>query len=250
MIIDAHTHLVEGDPLYSQSLGGLRSGIDVLLENMDACGIDKSIIFTVDFRMDPKESNDKVASVVRKHNNRLIGFGSVHPRDKGEAVEEVRRCVEELGLRGLKFHPWLQAFKADDSLMYPIVEEAIKLNVPIIFHSGTPPYTLPLQVACLCDRYPEAKIILGHMGMGNYWLDAVHAAERHPNIILETSSMCLGKPLALAIAKLGARRFIFGSDNPLMHPAPELAKFKALNLTDDELHMVLGENIKSLVGLY
>lgn len=53
--------------------------------------------------------NDDTAHFVRAHPDKLIGFMSVHPRDPG-CLDEIDRCVSDLGLRGLKLGPNYQNF--------------------------------------------------------------------------------------------------------------------------------------------
>jgi len=42
---------------------------------------------------------------------RLIGFASVVPNPADIAIKELRRAVQDLGLRGLKLHPPMQGFR-------------------------------------------------------------------------------------------------------------------------------------------
>ena len=54
--------------------------------------------------------DERPAGRVRpRYPDRLTGFGTVAPRRK-TAVAEAERMFGELGLRGLKLHPWLQGF--------------------------------------------------------------------------------------------------------------------------------------------
>src|ERR1700726_2629441 len=57
----------------------------------------------------PRVPNSTVAAAVREHPSAFTGIGSVDPH-KESAVAE----IAALGLRGVKFHPSLQAFAPDD----------------------------------------------------------------------------------------------------------------------------------------
>ena len=46
----------------------------------------------------------KMADLARKHPSRLIACAGIDPRRKN-AVTILRRCVEEWGMRGVKYHP-------------------------------------------------------------------------------------------------------------------------------------------------
>src|SRR5688572_28281362 len=57
----------------------------------------------------PPLTNDRVAQISRDYPEQFIGFASVDPH-KPNHVDELERAVTELGLRGLKIHPQVQAF--------------------------------------------------------------------------------------------------------------------------------------------
>src|SRR5581483_10651334 len=67
----------------------------------------------------PRLTNEFVAEAVRNHPTVFVGFGSVDPHKGQAAVEAVDR-IAELGLKGVKLHPSLQAFFPDDESYFPI----------------------------------------------------------------------------------------------------------------------------------
>src|ERR687886_792584 len=50
-------------------------------------------------------TNEYVASIMRRWPQTFSGFGSVDPWKGKAGLREIRRCIEELGLIGMKFHP-------------------------------------------------------------------------------------------------------------------------------------------------
>src|SRR5919108_682533 len=97
-----------------------------------------AVIFDVDneARTGVRSSNDDIAAAVQRHPDVLIGFGSVDPNRGEAAIRETRRCVEELGLRGMKFHPNVQAFCPNDPRFHPLWETCSALKIPLVFHTG------------------------------------------------------------------------------------------------------------------
>jgi len=72
----------------------------------------------------PPVPNDHIASAVRAHPDVFIGFAGVDPWKGRLAVDEARRAREVLGLRGLKLHPGLQKFAANDErIVYSVAHE-------------------------------------------------------------------------------------------------------------------------------
>ena len=68
----------------------------------------------------PPVTNDFVAGAMKRNPDVFIGFASVDPWAGKKAIDEVKRAMEELGLRGFKFHPATQAFYPNDRQFYPI----------------------------------------------------------------------------------------------------------------------------------
>ena len=245
MIIDAHTHagvLGEGR--------GLAPG--ELMEMLHTHGVDKAFVSTIrGFYGNCREGNDELAAYVGEYPKELYAFATVHPRDGEAAVEELRRCVDELGMIGLKLHPWLQAFSVSAPMMDPILEEAIRLHLPILFHDGTPPYCTPLQICNLADRYPEATVVLGHAGNNDLWKNALDGARRLENVII-----CLSGPsmhaMKTMIDALGPDRFVFGSDcGTSSDPGSliyRLEKIRRLDIPEEWKRKILGENALILAG--
>lgn len=128
-----------------------------------------------------------------------------------EAIAEVRRCLGELGFHGVKFHPWLQGCSVSDPVMDEIAELAAEFGVPLIFHDGTPPFSLPSQMALLAQRHPRTTVILGHAGLFEHYREAVAAVRSADNVWA-----CLCGPhlagLRYVIAHCPIDRLLWGSD--------------------------------------
>ena len=67
----------------------------------------------------PRVPNETVAAACRDYPDVFTGLGSVD-RHKGEAAVAEVASIAALGLRGVKFHPSLQAFAPDDPQYWPI----------------------------------------------------------------------------------------------------------------------------------
>ena len=124
----------------------------------------------------------------------------------------------------------------------------IERQLPALIHCGHPIFTLPWSIEELVLRYPEARIILGHMGHGNiiYINAAIDEAERNPNVYLETSGMPMHSKIREAVERVGPDRVLYGSDTPFHHPSVELAKVRVSGLPTDLTDRVLGENGRAL----
>ena len=70
---------------------------------------------------------------------------------------------------------------------------------------------------------------------------------RHPNIFGDTSGVRRFDLLEQAVQRAGAKKLLFGSDGPWLHPGIELAKVRALNLPRRDERLVLGGNLLRLI---
>jgi predicted TIM-barrel fold metal-dependent hydrolase len=234
MILDSHMHV--GDfPLFGVSLDR-----DGLLAQMRQHAISTGLVFHPD--------NALVRGIIRETEG-VYGLVWANPR-MPTAVDEARRLLDEPGskFRGVKLHPLLDGYHPDDPAVHPIVELLIERGLPALIHCGHPIFTLPWSIEELANRYPEARIVLGHMGHGNiiYINGAIDVAARHPNVYLETSGMPMHSKIREAVERLGPDRVLYGSDAPFHHPTVELAKIRVSGLAPELVDRVLGENGRRL----
>lgn len=157
-----------------------------------------------------RADNDRVSEVAAQNADRLIPIGTVWPQTGPAAVREARRCIEKLGMRGLKFHPWLQGFSLSDPYFHQICALMGDAKLPVFFHDGTPCYSLPEQVGGLASQFPQTKFVLGHAGILWSWRSAM-AASRHHNVWV-----CLCGPhlraMEIICRTVAPERLLWGTD--------------------------------------
>src|SRR4029079_10759299 len=78
--------------------------------------------------------NDVIARAVKDHPDVFIGFAAIEPQLGEVARAEIKRCAEELGLKGLgELNPGRQAFYPNDERYYPLWEEASRQHMVMLF---------------------------------------------------------------------------------------------------------------------
>ena len=190
---------------------------------------------------DYKDDVRQVAAAVRKYPNRIIGFAHIDPYSP-EACAEIDRAVRNLGIKGIKLHPAVDGFAIHDEIVYPVMERAQDLKVPVLTHAGWAGigggcvYAQPLDVLYLAELYPDASVIMAHMGQAdNYWPSAIKAAKKADNIILDVSTFCIPHVIEKAVRDIGAERVIFGSDYPWTFQSLELPEIRLLRISAKEI---------------
>ena len=247
-IIDFHVHIG------SYFTSGENSSAERQMELMLKYGVEKAVLSNINALRsnchDFKGENNKLAKYVSKFPDNLYGYAVINPLEGKKAINEFRRSVEKLGMKGLKLHPWLQGFSCSDSEIMPVVEESIRLKVPILFHDGTPPYSTPLQIANLARMYPEATIILGHSGLHDLWKNAIAGAEKYKNLYL-----CLCGPSTFAMERIinqvSIDRIVFGTD--LINANGKdfifrIRQFLSLDIHTEKKKKILWENPLNLLN--
>jgi len=235
-IIDSHGHYM-ALPYFKKSIE------EELINIMDKVKIDMLALMPYEgLYKDPKEEHDKIYNAYKKFPNRFIPFATANPYNGIEALNELERAFRIMNFKGLKLHPIVQGFSPCNSIVYPFIEKAIEYDVPILFHTGDPVYGMPFQLCELAREYKKATIIMGHMGLGEYWYDAIRSAEKADNIYLDTTGCRYKIAIEKAIRKIGANRILYGSDMPFLSVELELKKVLSLNISNKELELILYEN--------
>ncbi len=227
-----------------------------------------AVVFTVDATTNlghAPNSIDDLAAGARRNADVLIAFGSVDPLQGEAAVEEARRQVLELGVRGFKFHPSVQAFDPSAEQFDPLWTQIEELGVPIIVHTGqtgagagTPGgwgFRLSLSNPMLLDdvaaRHPRLQVIMAHPSVP--WQDeAISIATHKSNTWIDLSGWSpkyFSPALVRAARTYLTQKMLFGSDLPALTPDRWLKDFALLEFPEDKTRMILKDNAARLLGL-
>src|SRR5690606_7502784 len=214
---------------------------------------DRAVVLSHDglFNSTPR-ANEALAEFVAGHPDRLIGFGSYDPR-RPEALAETRRSFAQLGLRGLKLHPWLQGFSPHELSLDPILETVAEYSGILLCHDGTPPYSTAGQIAALARRHPTVPVVLGHAGLHDLWRESLAYANETENLYL---CICGTPPYAAReICRRGAPgKVLFGTDAGLSdQPGQDYAQARVAEIdhwgiTAEQKRAMLVDNPTALLA--
>ena len=244
MIFDIHAHFGE-TKFADRSITA-----ETILSIMDASGIDKAVLL-------PTISTGRVMPArrlqeeVAKAPDRLVGFALVNPKDP-KAVDDFDEAVTRYGAKGLKIHPVYMALAADDEVwVYPLIQKARDLKVPVMFHSGEAPFATPWQIGLVAQDFPEVTIIMEHMGCdAMVFTDAaIKMAKRAPNLILGTTGVVYDFPVTKAVNAIGGDRVVFGSEMPMNNPIHEIQKIRDAKISDEDKEKILGLNMLRILKM-
>lgn len=178
---------------------------EIRIREMDAAGIDMQVLshqspgsqrLSEDVAVSACRSvNDALAGIVSEQPDRFRGFAMIPTMHPLAAADELKRSVEELGLKGAMIHGLSRGKFVDDASFWPIFAQAESLSVPIYLHPALPdrsvveryyaPYdqiqpdfiraawgfgveagtqAVRLVLSGIFKKHPELKILLGHLG--------------------------------------------------------------------------------------
>ena len=225
------------------------------------------VVFTVDERLSGRRhvTNDDVLAFAAEHADVAMPFVSVDPTRGPDAVREARRLVATGLVRGLKLHPPLQQFFANDRVAYPLYEVFAEAKLPVLFHTGHSgigtgqpggggirlKYGNPMPIDDVAVDFPDLPIVMAHPSFP--WQDeAISICLHKPGVYIDLSgwSPKYFSPTLVQYANtLLKRKVLFGSDYPWITPDRWLADFEKIGIKDDVRPLILKENAVRLFGL-
>jgi predicted TIM-barrel fold metal-dependent hydrolase len=212
----------------------------------------------------PRVPNETVAAACRDYPDVFTGLGSVDPHKGEAAVAEVAN-VAALGLRGVKFHPSLQAFAPDDPAFDPIFAACERHGLLALFHTGTSGigarqpggqgirlgYARPVRLDAVAAAHPDLTVVAAHFGWP-WHLELIAIALHKTNVYIDISGWSPRRIPPEVIGELRGRlsgQFLWGSDFPFLTPERCLDEFAALALPDEVQAAVLHANAARILGL-
>lgn len=240
MIIDSHCHAGKGDGLTGP--WDTRAPLKKYLRRAAEAGIKRTVLFSA-FHSDYAVANQQVARIVASRPDRFYGFAFIHPhRDRGRVHQLIKVAVEKYGFVGIKVHRY------DARITREVCEVARGFSLPVLYDVMGEVSVVEL----LATEYPDITFIIPHLAsFADDWraqLALIDHLVRHPNVYTDTSGIRRFDLLEQAVQRAGARKILFGSDGPWLHPGVELAKVRALGLSQSEERLVLGENFIGLIS--
>jgi uncharacterized protein len=205
--------------------------------------------------------NAWLAEICTRSGGRFVGFGSVDPL-RPDALERVAR-FPELGLRGVKLHPTLQAFDPSDDALLPFFDAVAELGLIVLTHAGTSgigagepggqglriDLARPLLFDRIAARHPLMPIVLAHTGWP-WHLESLAMALHKSNVFLDISGWkyrYLPEDVRREMRRRLSGQFCFGTDFPMLDPAELLVEFDALELPEPIARRIMHDNAAELL---
>ena len=219
--VDIHAHI--------GTFRGFDIGEASLLKVTAQAGIRMTLVSNIDGAHLPgvtgnlpaEKANRTTLEFIKGNPERFKGLLWVQP--KSDAVSRLRSWLQtrlpsgERAFVGLKFHPEMNQFSADDKVLDQYMQLCEEFEVPALFHCGDQSsVSSPERIYTLAKRHAKVPVILYHMGFGTDGSAAIAVVEESvrqndANLYLEISQISAASVVA-AVKAVGSERVLFGSD--------------------------------------
>jgi aminocarboxymuconate-semialdehyde decarboxylase len=273
--------------------------VEKRLADMDATGVDRQVLSTVPVMFSywakarrtrdfGRFLNEHLAEVVDAHPDRFSAFGTVPMNDPDLAVEELERCVGELGMVGVQIGTNVAGVDLDDPRLLPFFTRASELGAIVFVHPWqvigaermrsyyfTYTVAMPSETAFavgallfggVLDKLPDLQLVFAHGGGSTayvigrmergweVWEPARQHLTRPPSEALRCcyfdSVTWDAKSLELLVDRVGADRVLLGSDYPFIMGEDRPGTIvEESALAEHEKQAILGGNAGRLLGL-
>ena len=241
--------------------------------------------------------NDRLNTVVTDKPNRFAALATLPTQDPTGAAAELERSVKEYGFRGAMIHGQTAGKFHDEEEFWPIFAQAAELDVPIYIHPGFPNHSvidlyygkykdkyppiaqagwgftvetataaIRLILSGIFEKYPNLKIILGHLGEGlpfliwriNMAFETMGRPDIPPirfrdqfceHFWITTSGNFSDPALLCCIQEMGIDRILFSVDWPYVLNKPGTDWMDNLMLNREDKNKILSGNAKKLLKL-
>ena len=263
-VVDIHHHVGRLDAVARSSGGGsapsLEDDIAARLRYMDDHHIAEAVIMPANGYPAPngledtKRVNDFVARYRDRRPDRFTAaLGTVSPLEGDGALDEIDRCLTELGMKAIVWHHRFQGTVLDHPMMDAFLDRLKQHGVPAFVHIiADSTLESPWRLEILADRHPDLTFVAldGFSSPDQaHWM--TYLASKHPNIIFDTGVMISVAHLVESfVARIGAHRLLLGTDfysfpKLFNHPFP-IYELLSSSLTDEECAAILGGNARAL----
>ena len=268
---------------------------------MDYAGVTTASLSTgAGIEMLPKEeavkyarmTNDAVAAAVKKYPGRFAGTICLPMPYVEESVAELERAVNELGLSYWHTHANYGTRHLDEPEFEPVLAKCAELGVAFYMHPANSPepyladggpvmasagwgfgvevmkVAIKLIIHGTFDRYPNLRMILGHMGeyfpycldrMNNRFfavkgLDPTLTCKEdftyyfeHKNIMVTTSGIFDPAVIECGIKTISADNIMLGTDYPYEDFKASVDFIKNLDISNEDKDKILYKNAEEYI---
>jgi len=300
----ASTKNVAGPGAWEDATRRLTDFLELRIPEMDEHGLDMQVLSLTSPGIQTEKDtrvavtnalkvNDFLKTVIDQHPTHFGGFAALPLQDPKAAADELERTVKQYGFSGGLINAHTQGKYLDHPDFNVVWERAVTLDVPLYLHPAvgvdvphifkgheeligpmwswgvdTGTHAMRIIFGKVFDRYPKAKLLLGHMGEGlpyALWrMDSRWAWHNHRgieldlgspseyvrrNIYITTSGVDSAPPLLCALLAVGAEHILFATDYPFEEISLATEFLRTAPISAADRAKIAHENAEKLLHL-
>lgn len=260
-IIDPHVHVWKRDPKYPFAPGQPDPGNDrtpeMLIENMKANGVERTVIIQVRYYM---FDNSYARDSFHKYPQYFVAVCRVDPRNP-EAPDHLSKLIKEDKFQGMRISPngtpageWF----SNAELMLPLWKRCDQLKTPMTVLS--PIERIP-QAEKWIEKFPDLTVVIDHMADCPVdqpkELEKLLALARYPKVFVKISHswnlskqtypwMDAQEQIKRLYDRFGPKRLMWGTDWPMCEPKTTYGS--TLSQVRDEMKFLRDEDKEWMLG--
>jgi predicted TIM-barrel fold metal-dependent hydrolase len=265
-VFDCHHHVGDVREFLSGDIAGAAPAVDEERRQrigiMDAGGVRQAAVIVGHGYprprgiVDTRAINDGIAAYRDAEPDRFpAAVGVVEPLYVEEGLAEIERCARELRLAGLSFHARFQGISMDNPWVRRYVGRMAELGLVPLLHAMTESSDEALwKVGLVAGAFPDVTmLVLDSFSTFEGTKEASVVAERHPNLLFDTSLAYNADFIELFARRFGAERVVFGTD--LYSPpvgrriSHVLGQLLETALSHEDKALIVGGNARRLFGV-
>ncbi len=240
LVIDGHIHI--GAWAHAATFKNPDEAASESARYLDANGVDAFCSLGGGYMFglaDYHPGNDFLIEVWKKMPERMIPFMSLNPNDRVENIRMEMNRMYDAGVRCIKLINAYQAnYPGDGPNLMAVYEFAEEHKMPVINHAWT-----DSEIRKIAGKFKSVDFIFAHYGGG--FQDAV--MQDYPNVNANIWVYGWMGWLDKGIKKLGAKRFMLGSDGFLNSLSVGIGPIVFADVSDDDKRLMLGLNLARIL---
>ena len=266
-IIDMHGHV---GPFYGCYLPS--SPVDRMRRRLKRCGVQRIVCSHHSaLACDVEHGNRLMQDIVNAHPDEFLGYWVINPHYPEITARDLKAFDTRSGFVGLKFWPDYHLVPVNSPKYAAALEYADAHDLLVLVHTfGESPFDAPALLGEVAERYPRARLLMGHSGYGE-WERSVAIARDLANVYLDLTSVVqaldfsqmpggslmpaapslsphVNGLIEYMVATAGSKKVVFGSDLPWYSQHYHAGAVLFARITDEARHDILHRNAERLLG--
>lgn len=229
-----------------------RPEADGMVAAMDRAGVKWLVFCHHGTLFSPDIGNAANVAAVRRHPNRLRAYCGINPNYPVVTEQDVASFNQFPDVFvGFKMLADYHRYPLTDERYRAAWEKANRDELPVLIHTwGGSAYDGPEIVRAVAERYPQAKILMGHSCHGE-WDKAIALVKQYPNVYFELCAVLDERGiLDKFVAETGSERIFFGTDLPWFNHHYYIGAVLGAAISDDDRHNILHRNAERLLSRF